>query len=106
MAWIYVVVAGLFETLMALSLDRAAGFTRLVPSVSFLITGGISFLLLSLSLRDLPVGTAYAIWTGIGAAGTAILGMIILGESRDLPKLLSLAVLIAGIVGLRLTGGH
>lgn len=106
MAWVYVALAGCFEVAMALSLDRSEGFTRLWPSLSMVITGGISFLLLALALRELPVGTAYAIWTGIGAAGTAMAGMLLLGESAALPKLASLALVITGLVGLKFTGGH
>lgn len=106
MAWVYVALAGCFEVAMALSLDRSEGFSRLWPSVSMVITGGISFLLLALALRELPVGTAYAIWTGIGAAGTAVMGILLLGESAALPKLASLALVITGLVGLKITGSH
>lgn len=106
MAWLYVIIAGLFETLMALSLDRTDGFTRPLYIAGFLVAGGISFGLLAFALRDLPVGSAYAVWTGIGAAGTALIGMLLLGESREVLKLLSLSMLIVGIVGLRFSGGH
>lgn len=106
MAWLYLVVAGLLEIAFAVSLKQTEGFTRPVWIAAFLIAGAASFFLLAQALRTLPVGTAYAVWTGIGAAGTAVVGMVLLGESRDLPRLLSLGVLIAGIVGLRLTGGE
>ncbi len=90
---------------MALSLKEAHGFTRLWPSVGFAVFGTISFLLLSYALRTLPVGTAYAVWTGIGAAGTAILGMVLFGEPRDAMRLASIALIIAGVVGLRFAPG-
>lgn len=101
MAWVVLVIAGAFETVMALSLKESHGFTRLWPSVSFAFFGTISFLLLSYALRTLPVGTAYAVWTGIGAAGTAILGMMLFNEPRDAIRLVSIALIIAGVVGLR-----
>lgn len=106
MAWVFLVLAGCLEVVFALSLKASQGFTRLWPSLSFAVAGAASFLLLSQALRTLPVGVAYAVWTGIGAAGTAIVGMIAFGESRDLLKLLSLVLLIGGIVGLRLSGEH
>lgn len=105
MAWIVLVIAGMFETVMALSLKEAHGFTRLWPSIGFAIFGTISFLLLSYALRTLPVGTAYAVWTGIGAAGTAILGIVLFGEPRDAMRLASIALIIAGVVGLRFAPG-
>ena len=104
MAWVLLILAGCLEVIFALSLKASNGFTRLWPSVSFALAGVASFLLLSQALRTLPVGVAYAVWTGIGAAGTAIVGMLALSESRDALKLVSLALLLAGIVGLRLTG--
>ncbi len=106
MAWIYLIIAGLLEIAFALGLKYSQGFTRLWPTLAFRAGGGASFYLLSQALRQLPVGTAYAVWTGIGAAGTALVGMILLGESRELLKILSVVAIIAGVVGLRLTGGH
>jgi quaternary ammonium compound-resistance protein SugE len=106
MAWIYLVLAGLLEIVFAISLKQTEGFTRPMWVAAFLVAGAASFFLLAQALRTLPVGTAYAVWTGIGAAGTAVVGMALLGESRDLPRLLSLGILIAGIVGLRVTGGE
>ena len=107
MAWALVILAGLFETGFALSLKASAGFTRLVPSVLFVTFAAISFLLLSTSLRWLPIGSAYAVWTGIGAAGTAVAGMVFLGESTEVLKLVSIVLIVAGVVGLQLTGaGH
>lgn len=105
MAWTMLVVAGLLEIGFALSLKATNGFTRPLPTALFALFGAGSFYLLTQALRTLPVGTAYAVWTGIGAAGTAIIGILFLGESRDLPRLLALLALVAGIVGLRLTGG-
>ncbi|MNQ53341.1 Quaternary ammonium compound-resistance protein SugE [compost metagenome] len=82
------------------------GFTRLVPGVLTVVTGLSSVILLSLSLRTLPVGTAYAVWTGIGAAGTAIVGMALLGDSTSLPRILCIAVILAGVIGLKLVSGN
>src|SRR5690606_30741323 len=106
MAWILLFVAGLFEMAWALFLKQSDGLTRPLPATAFVVTLAISMGLLAQSLKTLPVGTAYAIWTGIGAAGTAIVGMIWLGEPRDLLKIISLALLIAGIIGLRLTSSE
>jgi quaternary ammonium compound-resistance protein SugE len=101
-AWILLVLAGLFEVAMAMSLEFSRGFTRLWPSLGFLVTGGTSFYLLSLALKTLPVGTAYAVWTGIGAVGTAVLGIILLGESANPLRLLCILLIISGIAGLKL----
>jgi quaternary ammonium compound-resistance protein SugE len=106
MAWVLVFVAGLLEMAWALLLKQSAGFTRPIPTIGFFISLMLSMFLLAQALRTLPVGNAYAVWTGIGAAGTAIVGMLLLGESRDVLKLISLVLLIAGIVGLRLTSTH
>ncbi len=107
MAWIALIVAGVFEMAMAISLKESHGFTRLWPSLLFAVTGTISFLLLSWALRTLPVGTAYAVWTGIGAAGTAIIGLLVLGEPRDALRIASIALIVAGVIGLQLaSGGH
>lgn len=106
MAWVFLVLAGLLEIVWALCLKHSAGLTRPGPLVGFLISLGLSMILLAQALKSLPVGTAYAVWTGIGAAGTALVGMLWLGESRDLLKLVSLALLIAGILGLRLASMH
>ncbi len=104
MAWALVILAGLFETGFALSLKASNGFTRLVPSILFLICAAASFALLSTGLRSLPVGSAYAVWTGIGAAGTAVAGMLFLSESTEVLKLVSIVLIVAGVVGLQLTG--
>jgi quaternary ammonium compound-resistance protein SugE len=101
-AWIALVVAGVLEIVWAVGLKRTDGFTRLVPSVVTLAAMGASMWLLALAVRDLPVGTAYAVWTGIGAVGTAVLGMVLLGEPRSAARLLCIAVIVAGILGLKL----
>lgn len=104
MAWLLVVVAGLLETGFAVSLKASDGFSRLVPSILFIVFAAGSFALLSVALRSLPVGSAYAVWTGIGAAGTAIVGIVFLGEGAQTLKLVSIALVIAGVVGLQLSG--
>lgn len=106
MAWVVLFIAGLLEMAWAVLLSRSEGFTRPAPTVGFVISLALSMFLLAQALRTLPVGTAYAVWTGIGAAGTAIVGMVWLGESRDALKLVSLGLLVAGIVGLRVTSSH
>ena len=106
MAWVLLFIAGLLELVWALLLKQSEGFTRPIPTIGFLISLLLSMVLLAQSLKTLPVGSAYAVWTGIGAAGTAIVGMLWLGESRDVLKLISLVLLVAGIIGLRLTSTH
>lgn len=103
MPWVTLFIAGLLEMAWALLLKQSEGFSKPLPTVGFLVTLALSMFLLSQAIKSLPVGTAYAVWTGIGAAGTAIIGMIWLGESRDVLKLVSLVMLIAGIIGLRLS---
>ena len=103
MAWLYLLLAGLFEIGFALGLKFSEGFTRLWPTVGFMVSGGISFYLLSVAMKTLPVGTAYAVWTGIGAAGTAVLGILVLKESGDVFRVISIALIVAGVVGLRLS---
>ncbi|MGC4105699.1 MAG: multidrug efflux SMR transporter [Thermomicrobiales bacterium] len=105
MAWIVVIVAGLFEVAMALSLKESHGFSRPLPSVLFVVFAIISFGLLSFALRTLPIGTGYAVWTGVGAVGTAIVGITFLGEPRDALRLASIALIVAGVAGLRIAGG-
>ena len=104
MAWALVILAGLFETGFALCLKASNGFSRPVPSVLFVVFAAASFSLLATGLRTLPIGSAYAVWTGIGAAGTAVAGMLFLGESTEVLKLVSIVLIIAGVVGLQLTG--
>lgn len=106
MAWIVVIVAGLLETGFALALKASDGFSRLVPSVLFVVFAAGSFSLLTYALRTLPVGSAYAVWTGIGAVGTAVVGMAVLGEGVSVLKVASVALVVAGVVGLSLSGGE
>ncbi|WP_433246759.1 DMT family transporter [Streptosporangium sp. CA-135522] len=105
MAWVLIIVAGLFEVAMAYSLKMSQGFSVPLPGVAFVVFAVLSFGLLSLGLRSLEVGTAYAVWTGIGAVGTAGLGMLFLGEDASFLKVASIALILAGVVGLNLAGG-
>jgi quaternary ammonium compound-resistance protein SugE len=102
MSWVYLVVAGLLEVGWAVGLKYTAGFTRLWPSVLTLATMAGSVGMLGLALRALPLGTAYAVWTGIGTVGTAVFGMIMLGEPAGALRLLSIGLIVAGIAGLKL----
>ncbi|MBN9736360.1 MULTISPECIES: SMR family transporter [unclassified Pseudonocardia] len=102
MAWIYLVVSGLLETVWAAALSQSRGFSRLTPSIVFGVALVLSMGGLSLALRDLPVGTAYAIWVGIGAVGTAVYGMAALGEPATTARLLCLLAIVGGVVGLKL----
>lgn len=101
MDWIILLVAGLFEVVWAVGLKYSEGFSRPLPSVITAISMVISVVLLAVALRTLPVGTAYAVWTGIGAVGAAVLGMVLLGESRDAARIVWLTVIIVGIIGLK-----
>jgi quaternary ammonium compound-resistance protein SugE len=102
MAWILLSLAGLLEIAFAFFMKSSEGFTRLTPALLTIATGLSSVFLLSYSLRTLPVGTAYAVWTGIGAAGTAILGMAVLGDSVAPSRILCIVVILAGVIGLKL----
>lgn len=102
MAWIYLAAAGLLEIVWAIGLKYTEGFTRLTPSVITIGAMVASVALLGIALRDLPVGTGYAVWTGIGTVGTAILGMIIFNEPATALRLASIGLIVAGIVGLKL----
>lgn len=102
MAWVYLIIAGLFECGWAIGLKYTEGFTRLYPSLLTIAAMAISFLLLSIAMKTIPVGTAYAVWTGIGAVGVAIMGMFLFGESRDVIRILCLMLIVAGIAGLKL----
>lgn len=103
MAWLVLVIAGLLEVVWAIGLKYTHGFTRLTPSIITVTAMIISFALLAWAMKTLPAGTAYAVWTGIGAVGAAIAGMILLGESASLARILSLALIVAGIIGLKLS---
>lgn len=102
MAWLYLVVAGVFECGWAIGLKYTEGFTKPIPSLLTVSAMAISFWLLSIAMKSIPVGTAYAVWTGIGAVGVAILGMLLFGESRELMRILCLLLIVSGIVGLKL----
>jgi quaternary ammonium compound-resistance protein SugE len=104
MAWALVILAGIFETGFALMLKLSEHFSRLWPTLGFAVCALISFGLLNYALRDLPVGPAYAVWTGIGAAGTAVAGMIFLNEEVSAVKIVAIVLILAGVVGLNLAG--
>lgn len=105
MPWVYLFLAGLLEIGWAIGLKYTNGFTRLWPTAATFATMALSFYLLSLSLKTIPIGTAYAVWTGIGAAGTALLGMVIFGEPREVGRIVCLVMIVAGTVGLKLFSG-
>jgi quaternary ammonium compound-resistance protein SugE len=106
MAWTYLMIASGFEILFALGLKYSEGLTRLVPSVLTIAAGVASVFILSQALKTLPVGTGYAMWTGIGAVGAAILGILLFDEPRDAARLLCLGLIISGIIGLRFMATH
>jgi len=103
MPWIILFIAGLLEVVWAIGLKYTNGFTRLTPSIINVSAMIVSIVLLSWAMRSLPVGTAYAVWTGIGAVGAAITGILLLGESASLARIASLALIVAGIIGLKLS---
>ena len=103
MAWFYLVVAGIFEMVWATSLKSTEGFTRLWPSLWTLGTMAVSIWLLALALKTIPVGTGYAVWTGIGAAGTAVMGITMFGESASGIRILCILIITGGIVGLKMS---
>jgi len=102
MAWLYLIVAGFFEILWATSMKSTEGFTRLWPSLWTLGTMAVSVWLLGIALKTIPVGTGYAVWTGIGAAGTALAGMVLFGESTSVVRIACILLIVVGIVGLKL----
>lgn len=102
MVWLVLFLAGLFETAWAIGLKYTDGFSRFWPSVITLVTMAISVFLLAQSIKSLPVGTAYAVWTGIGAVGAVIMGIILFNEPATLPRLICLGLIVSGIVGLKL----
>ena len=105
MTWIVLFVAGLFEVVWALALKESDGFSKLGPTILFLVGLVISMVLLAFALRDLPVGTGYAVWTGTGAVGAAVAGMIFFGEAADLTRLVPIGLIAIGIVWLALAEG-
>jgi len=104
--WLQLVLAGLCEIGWAVGLKYTDGFSRPLPSAFTLAAMGLSFWLLALAMRTIPIGTAYAVWTGIGAVGVAILGLALFGESRDSLRLLCIGLIVAGVVGLKLASGR
>ena len=104
MAWLVIVVAGIFETGFAVALKLSHGMTRLWPTIGFAVCALTSFALLTVALRRLEVGAAYAVWTGIGAAGAAVVGMAFLGDGVSTLKLVSIGLILAGVIGLNLSG--
>ncbi len=106
MAWIVLFVAGLFEVGWAVGLKYTDSFTRLWPSLGTVAAMAVSLFLLSVALKSLPLGTAYTVWTGVGAVGTVLLGIILLGESADFPRLACIGLIIAGIIGLKIVTPH
>lgn len=104
MAWLLLIVAGLLETGWAIGLKQSEGFTKLWPSVLTIAGIALSMFLLALAARTLPIGTAYPVWVGIGAAGAVVLGIVVLGEPAGLMRLFFLALLLVAIVGLKVTG--
>jgi quaternary ammonium compound-resistance protein SugE len=101
MAWLVLIISGLFESVWAIALSRSAGFTRPLPTVVFTVALLASMTGLGYALRSIPVGTGYAVWVGIGAAGTAVAGMLLLGEAATLLRVLCLLLIVAGVVGLK-----
>ncbi|ABO51516.1 small multidrug resistance protein [Desulforamulus reducens MI-1] len=106
MAWVYLVIAGLFEVIWAIGLKYTNGFTKLLPSLITLAGMAISFGFLSWALKTLPIGTGYAVWTGIGALGTVLVGMLFLGEPRDIVRVIFILQIVGGMIGLKITSGH
>ena len=103
MAWVYVFVAGFFEVVWITGLKYTEGFSRLWPSAGTVVAMGVSMVCLSLAVRAIPIGTAYAVWTGIGAVGAAIVGMILFNEPRDVARLFFIVLIVSGVVGLKLS---
>lgn len=102
MPWFYLLIAGLVEVVWTVALKCSDGFTRLIPVVVFLVCGPISFYFLSLAMKSIPMGTSYSIWTGIGSVGAAIVGMIFFNDPVNLGRLISFALVILGITGLKI----
>ncbi|MBB5456705.1 quaternary ammonium compound efflux SMR transporter SugE [Paraburkholderia sp. Cpub6] len=106
MSWFLLLIAGLLEVAWAAGLKTCEGFTRLRPSVFTVVTALGSFVLLALAMRQLPLGTAYAVWTGIGAVGAFIFGVVMMGEALTVARVASASLIVIGLVGLKLSSGH
>lgn len=106
MSWILLFIAGVLEVAWAAGLKSSDGFTRLGPSIFTLVTAVGSFVLLAMAMRQLPLGTAYAVWTGIGAVGAFVFGIVFMGEAVSAARILSAVLIIAGLIGLKLTSRH
>jgi quaternary ammonium compound-resistance protein SugE len=106
MSWILLITAGAFETGFAVMLKQSDGFTKVVPTILFAVFALVSFGLLNLALKDLPVGTAYAVWTGIGAAGTATVGILALGEPAGALRIVCISLIVIGAIGLQAVESH
>ena len=106
MAWIYLIIAGFFECGWALGLKYAEGFSKLRPSIFTVMAMAASFLFLSLAVKTIPVGTAYAVWTGIGAVCVAVVGIILFDEPRDLARIVCIFLIVIGVVGLKIFSGR
>jgi len=105
-AWLFLIIAGVFEVLWAVGLKYSDSFTKFWPSVVTVVAMALSVLFLGRAVKVLPIGTAYAIWTGIGAVGVAIVGMIVFGESRAVIRLVCIGLIVVGVLGLKLFGTH
>lgn len=103
MAWVWLGIAGILEVVWAVALKHSQGFTRPAATALFVVAGIASFVLLAEALKQIPLGTAYAVWTGIGAVGTAVYGIAVLGEAADALRLTSIVLIVAGIAGLKMT---
>jgi quaternary ammonium compound-resistance protein SugE len=106
MAWLVLVIAGLFEVAWAVLLDTSKGFSRPLPTFGFVVTLAVSMYLLSVAVRTIPIGTAYAVWVGIGAVGAFVVSVALLGERTTPAQLASMAALVASILAVKLTAGH
>jgi len=106
LAWMLLLLAGLLEIVWSVSMKASNGFTKHHFTALTLVAAGLSFWLLGLALRQLPVGTAYAVWTGVGAVGAAVLGIVFFGESLSIARILCIALIVAGILGLRFLGAE
>jgi quaternary ammonium compound-resistance protein SugE len=106
MAWVYLMIAGVLEVQWAVTMKYTEGFTKLWPSVFCIMGMAASVYFLALAQKTLPLGTSYAIWTGIGAVGATICGIILFNEPRDIARILCILLIVAGILGLKMTSGH